>query len=198
MDCQCVSILALGDQNQIILHQKTTAVKKHEMKEAQNIGQRLINTLKALPTPAAGLAAPQIRERKSVFVYSYDRNPEHLEVVVNPTIAPIGEERVEGWEGCLSVANTRQIALIKRYSRIFVTYVNPSSRVTVRAYLEGFAAKVFQHEYDHLQGVLNITKEGAVVKAFDSDEKFKMFMAEVKAKDATVYVPPNFVTPPRL
>jgi peptide deformylase len=56
--------------------------------------------------------------------------------------------------------------------------------------LEGFAAKVFQHEYDHLQGIENIDREDAIVQAFDTKEELLSFMQQVKKEDSVCYKKP--------
>jgi peptide deformylase len=190
-------IVSLGMPNEAILSKPAKPLKRKELEEALQIGQKLIQTANSLPHPVAGLAAPQIGINRRVFVYSFDRKPEHLEMVVNPTWEPVGEEMLEGWEGCISVIPARQVAKVQRYKKIFVTYISPQLPVLVKAYLEGFAAKVFQHECDHLKGVLNIQKENVEVSTFKSDEELQAFMKQVRQKDAQIYHPPTYLPPAR-
>lgn len=158
--------------------------------EAREIADRLYWALKPY-FPAAGMAAPQIGVNKSVFIFSYDRDPAHLEAVVNPNFMPIGEEKISGWEGCLSVITDNwMLAKVSRYVAIKVTYWNLDGEM-VEKILDGFAAKVFQHEYDHLQGIVNIYREDAEVKVFASKEEMQNFIAEVKKEDANRYKKPD-------
>jgi peptide deformylase len=143
--------------------------------------------------PAAGLAAPQIGISCSIFIFSYDRDPAHLEIVINPTFVPIGEKKIVGWEGCFStilVSGVRKVALVPRYEKIAVAYWTLDG-VLVDRVLEGFAAKVFQHEYDHLRGMTNIYRDDAEVKEFATHEELNQFMVEVKKEDSKRYLSPK-------
>jgi peptide deformylase len=61
----------------------------------------------------------------------------------------------------------------------------------VERILEGFAAKAFQHEYDHLQGIVNIDREDAEVRAFENRQEFTAFMHDLKKQDAASYIKPH-------
>ncbi len=74
-----------------------------------------------------------------------------LRAIVNPVITPLSDERVLGWEGCLSIPGLR--AAVPRYKRIRLTGLLPDG-APVDDVLTGFAARVAQHEADHLDGIL--------------------------------------------
>ena len=107
----------------------------------------------------AGLAAPQIGEDLQVVVFgSGEPNPRYPDapivprtVLINPVITSIGEEEQLDWEGCLSVPGLR--AMVPRWSKVrytgFDIYCDPIDRT-----VEGFHARVVQHECDHLWGKL--------------------------------------------
>lgn len=106
----------------------------------------------------AGLAAPQIGVPLRVVIFGVTYNPRYPEaeevpdtVLINPVLTPIGEEREEAWEGCLSVPGMR--GLVPRFKRVryqgFDDLGNPIDRS-----VEGFHARVVQHECDHLDGIL--------------------------------------------
>lgn len=111
----------------------------------------------------AGLAAPQIGEDWQVVIFGggqpNSRYPDApvvpYTVLINPSIEPLGEAMEEGWEGCLSVPGLR--GLVPRYRRIRYTgwgaHGEPVDRV-----VEGFHARVVQHECDHLIGRLYPTR----------------------------------------
>lgn len=165
---------------------------KDGLAEAAKIVKQMEETLIPL-MPAAGLAAPQIGISKQVFIYSWDRTAEHLEIAINPSFKPIGDEMLEGWEACFSaMLNEGKIkaAFLKRYKKIAVTYANLEGKIHHKT-LEDFAAKVFQHEYDHLQGIVNVTRQDAEVKTFNSKEEMAEFMAKVKKKDSVSYAAPK-------
>jgi peptide deformylase len=70
-------------------------------------------------------------------------------VMINPRFQVLSEAKEKGWEGCLSVPSIR--ALVPRYTSIEIHYLNEQGEAQ-NAQLEGFVARVFQHEFDHLQG----------------------------------------------
>lgn len=138
--------------------------------------------------PAAGLAAPQIGISKTVFIFSWDRSLEHLEAAINPSFQALNEEKTFGWEGCFSVPLA--LAYVPRYQTIFATYTNAENeRVTYK--LQGFAARVFQHECDHLEGIENIHRPDADVKEFATSEEMMAFIQGVKKSDAINYLKPE-------
>lgn len=174
-----------------ILHQKTVDFSEDELPLAQEIADKLINALKPY-MPAAGLAAPQIGINRSIFIYSYDRDPKHLEVVINPMFEPIGNDLIIGWEGCLSVMcdGNWMLAQLPRFAKIQVSYLNLKGEKIERIF-DGFAAKVFQHEYDHLQGMECINHPEAIVKSFPSKKELESFLQAVKEEDAKRYNQPT-------
>lgn len=107
----------------------------------------------------AGLAAPQIGVDLQVVVFgSNERNPRYpdrplvpVTVLCNPVITPLSADEEEDWEGCLSVPGLRGV--VPRWSRIRYTGVDPYGDPIDRT-VEGFHARVVQHECDHLIGKL--------------------------------------------
>jgi peptide deformylase len=113
--------------------------------------------------PGVGLAAPQVYQPLRLFVFRVPGSapaddPDDLEnapvgntVLINPTIELLGEERELGWEGCLSIPGLR--AAVPRARRIRYRGVDCDGNVIERD-ASGFHARIVQHEYDHLDGVL--------------------------------------------
>lgn len=187
-----IQIVTIDSPLQHVLKTKTEQIEANELHLAREIVDKLFLGLKPY-LPAAGLAAPQIGISKSVFIFSFDRDPNNLEGVINPSFTPVGNGKIEGWEGCFSVMlsnNCWKLAKIPRYETIKVEYLNVEGE-KVEKILEGFAAKVFQHEYDHLQGLENIDREDAVVMDFTSEEEMLHFMEQVKKEDSLRYKKPN-------
>ncbi len=112
--------------------------------------------------PGVGLAAPQIGEDLALFVYDWvdDDNQQHRGVAINPTImhAPLAVEPMdeeEELEGCLSVPGER--FPLRRSDRVVLTAMDVDGHeFTIQA--EGWLARIFQHEYDHLLGVLYVDR----------------------------------------
>lgn len=105
----------------------------------------------------AGLAAPQIGENVRVVIFEVRENPRYpgvlvpFTVLINPVITPLSEQLEEGWEGCLSVPGLR--GAVERYDHIRYTGFDADGKPIDRT-VQGFHARVVQHECDHLDGVL--------------------------------------------
>ena len=106
----------------------------------------------------AGIAAPQIGVSARVVIFELRENPRypHLApvpytVLVNPLLTPLGSEQDEGWEGCLSVPGMR--GLVPRFRRLRYRGFDGRGEPLERT-VEGFHARVVQHETDHLHGIL--------------------------------------------
>jgi peptide deformylase len=106
----------------------------------------------------AGLAAPQIGVSLRVVIFELKDNPRYphiapvpYTVLINPVLIPLDEEQEEGWEGCLSVPGLR--GLVPRYRRLRYQGLSPDGARIDRT-VEGFHARVVQHEADHLDGIL--------------------------------------------
>ncbi len=118
--------------------------------------QDMKDTLVALN--GAGLAAPQIGVGLRVVIFYINQNPRYPEVepipetiLINPEITPLADDSESGWEGCLSVPGLR--GLVPRYRHIHYAGYDASGRRFERR-VEGFHARVVQHEVDHLNGIL--------------------------------------------
>ena len=104
-----------------------------------------------------GLAAPQIgiSERLVVFGLEEHTRPDvdaiPPTVLINPVITPLDAETEHGWEGCLSVPGLR--GLVSRHNRIRYTGIDENGAAIQRE-VEGYHARVVQHECDHLDGIL--------------------------------------------
>ena len=105
-----------------------------------------------------GIAAPQVGVRQRVFIMASKPNPRYPDAplmvpqaIINPRILWRDTERVTDWEGCLSVPGLR--GRVPRHAGIGVTYYDRIG-VLHRQTFTGFLARLFQHEYDHLEGVL--------------------------------------------
>lgn len=106
----------------------------------------------------AGLAAPQIGVNRQLVIFGFSQNarypdaPEVPEtVLLNPVITPLSAEMEDGWEGCLSVPGLR--GMVPRYTRLRYQGVDQLGNPIDRT-VDGFHARVVQHECDHLVGML--------------------------------------------
>jgi peptide deformylase len=100
-----------------------------------------------------GLAAPQVHESVRLFVAGIEGKGEDLKVLpfINPSITPIGDEKVEDWEGCLSIPDIR--GRVPRAREVVIKALDRRGK-PFELTLKNFPARVVQHETDHLDGVL--------------------------------------------
>jgi peptide deformylase len=109
-----------------------------------------------------GIAAPQVFVGQRIFVMSSKPNARYPNaptmeptLIINPQIISHSETMQKDWEGCLSLPGIR--ALVPRYSALHVSYTTREGK-TVTTHFEGFLARIFQHEYDHLEGIVFIDR----------------------------------------
>jgi len=105
-----------------------------------------------------GLAAPQIGIDLRLMIFGFDQNPRYpdekpvpLTVLINPWVEVLSDETEEGWEGCLSVPGMRGVVPRSTHIRYGGT-LEDGNAFSYEA--KGFHARVFQHEFDHLNGIL--------------------------------------------
>lgn len=106
-----------------------------------------------------GLAAPQVHVTKRLFLYSVPEGRSEgeddpacgVQVLINPVLEPVGEEKVQRMEGCLSIPGLR--GEVPRYRRVRYAGYDHVGK-PVEGIASGFRANVMQHEMDHLDGIL--------------------------------------------
>lgn len=147
------TVLRMGDSR---LLEASRPVERFDTPELLALIADMDDTMRSLN--GAGLAAPQIGVGLQVAIFGVERNPRYPDVepvpytvLINPTLAPLGEEMEEGWEGCLSVPGMR--GLVPRYRRLRYRGYDQHGKPIDRS-VDGFHARVVQHEYDHLAGIL--------------------------------------------
>jgi peptide deformylase len=147
-------ILKMGDPR---LTRVAQPVSTFDTPELHRLVMDMVDTMSA--ANGAGLAAPQIGVDLQVVVFGTgapnprypDAPPIPRTVLINPVVTPLGTEEAEDWEGCLSVPGLR--AIVPRWLRVRYQGKDIMGRLIDRE-VEGFHARVVQHECDHLQGVL--------------------------------------------
>ena len=140
-----------------LLLERSHEVEQFSTKELQRLIQDLHDTMRA--EEGAGIAAPQIGVLRRVVIFGVDKsNPRYPgrgeipeTVLINPRITPLSEEMDDGWEGCLSVPGMR--GLVQRYKRVRYQGFDELGE-TIDREVDGFHARVVQHECDHLDGIL--------------------------------------------
>ena len=118
--------------------------------EVQGLIDDMVETMR--DARGVGIAAPQLGEEVQIFVYQAAGPPEiPLHVVINPLITPQVREVVYDWEGCLSIPDLR--GLVPRHPTVRIQGMDREGR-SLDYTASGFEARIVQHEYDHLNGVV--------------------------------------------
>lgn len=146
-------VLKMGDPD---LLRVSELVKMFDTADLNELIADLWETMEA--EGGVGIAAPQVGVAQRVVVFGLEESERYPEapaiprtVLINPEIEPIGNDAVDGWEGCLSVPGMRGV--VPRFLRIrYSGYDEKGQRIERE--VEDFHARVVQHECDHLDGIL--------------------------------------------
>jgi peptide deformylase len=145
-------------------------------KELNILIKDMIETLRE--APGVGLAAPQVGIAERLIVIEYGENededededaPKKLYVVINPEIVEASEEKVTGIEACLSIP--QMMGEVERHEQITVKGLNRQGK-PAKIKASGWLARIFQHEIDHLEGVLFTDRASRIWRA-QEDEVIK-------------------------
>lgn len=146
-------VLRMGDPRLLQVSAPVSAFGTAELRE---LVQDMQDTMAAMN--GAGIAAPQIGVQLQVVIFGVGANPRYPDaesvpytVLCNPAITPLDEREEEGWEGCLSVPGMR--GSVPRHARVRYSGCDLEGNPIDRT-VEGFHARVVQHECDHLWGIL--------------------------------------------
>jgi len=130
-----------------------------------------------------GIAAPQVFEPLSLFIVASRPNPRYplapeMEptAMINPEILWVSDEKESGWEGCLSIPGLR--GLVPRQRRIGVRYLTRTGEPREEEFGD-FLARVFQHEFDHVQGVVFIDRVESTRELVTEKEYLRMLQSRV-------------------
>ena len=146
-------ILRMGDPR---LLDRSREVERFGTRELAELLRDMRDTMH--DADGAGLAAPQIGVPLRVVIFGVEANPRYPDAdpvpyteLVNPVLTPLGDEEEDGWEGCLSVPGFRGV--VPRFRRLRYEGFDPEGN-PIRREVDGFHARVVQHETDHLDGIL--------------------------------------------
>ena len=165
-------VAQLGNQ---ILRETAIEVKDINHPSIQALIDDLITT--AADTNGVGIAAPQVYESLRIFIIASRPNPRYPSAptmeptaIINPEILWNSDEIEKDWEGCLSVPGIR--GLVPRARRIGVKYLTIEGKV-IETEMSNFLARIFQHEYDHLNGLSFLDRLETTKDIFTEKELLK-------------------------
>jgi peptide deformylase len=168
-----------------IIRQKAAPVGVIKSAATKAIVRDLVDTMRDLGL--VGIAAPQIGKSVRIFVSEIRKTknrkyvePDELRVFINPKITAVSKQTDFGWEGCGSVANSDLFAKVRRPSSVTVEAYNEHGEPFSLA-ARGLLARVIQHEYDHLDGILFVDKADMQTCA-STEEYRKIRRLEMKQK----------------
>lgn len=142
-------------EDSLLLRQKCTDFTPDELSSAEfaHFAEMMIKTVTHPSQDGVGIAAPQVGlSKRVVAVQRFDKEGQPFIVYPNISIVAYRGDLVPGPEGCLSVPECRGEVL--RYRDIDIEYTSPQTLERVRENVKGFTAVIFQHEVDHLEGIL--------------------------------------------
>ena len=168
-----MSILKISRLGHPILLQKCKPIKDITADITKKTIHDMTETM--LDAKGIGLAAPQVHLNKQIIIFINPEEEQENEIkvtaLINPKLEKIDDETDNEWEGCLSIPG--MLGLVKRFCRIrYKGYDMNGSIITKEA--EGLHARVVQHEYDHLMGILYINRL-ADKKAYGFSDEIKEY-----------------------
>ena len=151
------------DADSTFLRAPSSDLSAEELKSLQleTLMRKMLRTVTDPSQDGVGIAAPQVGiHRRLVCVQRFDKEGEPFECYPNIHIEELYGEVKCGPEGCLSVPGKR--GMVPRYEGVCISYVSPLTGEKVNERIEGFTAVIFQHECDHLDGILYTDRADSV------------------------------------
>ncbi len=149
-------ILQIAQLGNPILRQQAQNIENVRDERIQKLIDNLISTV--AQANGVGIAAPQVAQSYRLFIVASRPNPRYPNApemeptaILNPRVIGHSDEVVKGWEGCLSIPGIR--GLVPRYRAIEVEYTSRNGKLQRREFTD-FVARIFQHENDHLDGIV--------------------------------------------
>ncbi len=150
------TLLQIAQLGHPVIRQKAKQVERFEDPKIQTLVDDLIATV--MDVNGVGIAAPQVYESLRLFIMASHPNPRYPKApdmeptaIINPKIISHSRSKEKDWEGCLSIPGIR--ALVPRYKWVKVQYCDRQGKKVIQTYTD-FLARIFQHESDHLDGII--------------------------------------------
>lgn len=148
-----------NEEDSLFLRRQCLPLLKEDLEDPlfEQLKERMLLTVTDPTNEGVGIAAPQVGiSRRLVAVQRLDKEGEPFEFYVNPRLVYLSPEKKNGWEGCLSVPDAR--GEVPRSTSVVVEYRDENDFSLQCDTVNGFTAIIFQHELDHLDGMLYIDK----------------------------------------
>lgn len=155
-DGATMRVLTVNDaSDSLTLRKSCGRINENELKsiEYQTLAEKMVATVTSPEQDGVGIAGPQVGiSRRIVAVQRFDKSGAPFEVYPNILVAASRGEKVLGSEGCLSIPG--RSGKVARYRDIDITYTSTKTLRDTTETIQGFTAVIFQHECDHLDGIL--------------------------------------------
>lgn len=169
------NIIQIGNP---ILKKKSKKIVDLNCEETKRVIEDLVDTLRF--RDSVGFAAPQIDKNLRIFVseirktvYRNTKEIDRLRIYINPKIIWFSKKQVMMYEGCGSVANSNFFGPVKRSEKIKIRAIDENGK-KFKLKTSGLLARVIQHEYDHLKGIIFVEKITDFEKVMSKNEYLKM------------------------
>lgn len=150
------TLLQIAELGNPVIRKQAREVHNIADTELQQLIDDLVTTVEDVD--GVGIAAPQVYNSIRVFILASHPNPRYPKApkmkptaIINPSIITKSKKIQKDWEGCLSIPGIR--GLIPRHSSITVEYTSREGKKVIKTFKD-FVARIFQHEYDHLEGIV--------------------------------------------
>lgn len=154
---EILEVIQLGHP---LLRSQAQLVDNIQSPRIQNLIDNLIATV--IKANGVGIAAPQVQSRDRIFIVASRPNPRYPNApemeptpMINPRILASSSEEAKSWEGCLSIPGIR--GLVPRHQAIEIEYSDRNGKLHKQE-LTDFIARIFQHELDHLDGIVFVDR----------------------------------------
>jgi peptide deformylase len=154
------TLLQIAELGVPLLREKSQVIEKIKNTQVQKLIDDMIATVQEVN--GVGIAAPQVYQSLQIFIIASCPTPAYPKAprmrpfaVINPVIIEKTPEKEKGWEGCLSIPGIR--GLVPRFTSLKIKYFTRAGKEKKQE-LKGFLARIFQHEYDHLEGNVYIDR----------------------------------------
>ena len=150
-----------GDSAVLRAQSKDLSAKELKSERLRKLIGKMLTTVQDPSQDGVGIAAPQVGiNRRIVCVQRFDKEGEPFEAYVNVKLDSLWGERVSGREGCLSLPGLR--GYVSRYQSVLVSYIDRETLQPRKDTVHGYTAVIFQHECDHLDGILYTDRADSV------------------------------------
>ena len=170
-------LTVIGDKSDSLILRKVSrdfTDEELQSKEFRTLARNLLATVQDPSQDGVGISAPQVGlNLRMIAVMRYDKDDKPIEPYANVHITYLSQNIKSGPEGCLSVPNYRGI--VPRSDSIIVSYYDINSGTQKTDTIGGYTAIIFQHETDHLEGILYIDRADSVFFSQASADERKLF-----------------------